>query len=221
MVKTNLHHRIRLGIAGLVVLLLAACAGPPRVTLFDPANDPGPRTTFFITANGWHSAVVIARADLPPGRIPEVADFPAARFIEFGWGDAVYYPSNDPSLGETLSAVMTPTPAVVHMVGLRRGPSRVFPGAEVVQLKAGPRAFAALIDYLDRSFARGGAARIASSGPGLYTDSRFYPATGEFHLFNTCNTWTARALVAAGFDIDDTAEAEALMQQVRALVKPR
>ena len=33
---------------------------------------------------------------------------------------------------------------------------------------------------------------------GLYADSWFYPARGLFHLFNTCNTWTARMLSAAG-----------------------
>ena len=31
---------------------------------------------------------------------------------------------------------------------------------------------------------------------------RFYAAQGRFHLGNTCNTWTARMLRAAGVDID-------------------
>jgi hypothetical protein len=31
----------------------------------------------------------------------------------------------------------------------------------------------------------------------------FFKANGEYHLFNTCNTWIARGLKKAGFDIKD------------------
>jgi hypothetical protein len=47
---------------------------------------------------------------------------------------------------------------------------------------------------------RSGRAR-ASSRAGLYPDSRFYPATGRFALWNTSNTWVAAALAAGGFPI--------------------
>jgi len=42
---------------------------------------------------------------------------------------------------------------------------------------------------------------------------------GEFHLFNTCNTWTARGLKQAGFPIQvfGTLRAEDFMLQVRQL----
>ncbi len=85
------------------------------------------------------------------------------------------------------------------------------------------RTSAVFVDFIDASFERAGAARAAATGPGLYATSRFYPAKGRFHLFNTCNTWTARALAAAGFDVSasGTSRAETLMQQVRALVRPR
>ncbi len=63
--------------------------------------------------------------------------------------------------------------------------------------------------------------RAKATGPGLYAASLFYPAVGRFHLFNTCNTWTARALAAAGFDVVDanSTKAEELMRQVRLLGK--
>jgi hypothetical protein len=31
-------------------------------------------------------------------------------------------------------------------------------------------------------------------GKGLYGDSEFYAALGAYHVFNTCNSWTARQL---------------------------
>jgi len=203
-------------------LLLAACAPPPPAP--PPSQtDLGAKTVIFVTSNGWHSGIVVAKAGLPPDRLPEAADFPEARFLEFGWGDAVFYPAKQVTLGQMLRAALVPTPAVVHVVGLRADPARSVPKAEVVSLSIGDENLGRLVDFIDASFERSGAARAAATGPGLTAMSRFYPAKGSFYLFNTCNTWTARALAAAGFDVSapGTFRAEALMRQVRALVEPR
>ena len=214
--------RRRSWMAPVLALLLTACAAaapapPPNQT------DPGAGIVIFVTSNGWHTGITVAKADLPPGRLPETADFPEARFLEFGWGDAVFYPAKRTTLGMTLRAALVPTPAVVHVVGLASEPARSFPEAEVVSLPIGGENFGRLVAFIDASFARSGAARTAATGPGLYATSRFYPATGEFHLFNTSNTWTARALAAAGFDVSASgvSRAEALMRQVRPLARPR
>ncbi len=199
-----------------LAVLLTACAPP----LAPPPGQTylAAKTVIFVTSNGWHSGIIVAKADLPPDRLPETADFPEARFLEFGWGDAVFYPAKKVTLGKTLRAALVPTPAVVHVVGLRAEPARSFPKAEVVSLPIDGENFGRLIDFVNASFQR-----VGATGPGLYATSRFYPAKGSFHLFNTCNTWTARALAAAGFDVSalGTFHAEALMQQVRALVRPR
>ena len=206
----------------MLALLLTAGAAPlptppPSQTYL------GAKTIIFVTSNGWHSSIIMAKSDLPPDRLPETADFPEARFLEFGWGDAVYYPAEQASLGKALRAALVPTPAVVHVVGLRAEPVHSSPEAEVVSLPIDDKNFGRLVEFIDASFERSGAARAAATGPGLYATSRFYPAKGRFHLFNTCNTWTARALAAAGFNVSasGTSRAEELMQQVRALVRPR
>ena len=207
-------------VLGLVMLLTdcAAAAPPSRLSQVHPES----KIVIFVTSNGWHSGVIVAKADLPPDRLPEITDFPEARYIEFGWGDAVFYPSKEMTISNTLSAALVPTSAVVHVVGLRAEPARVFTEAEIIALPIDDKNFGRLINFIDASFERSGAQRALSSGPGLYATSRFYPAKGSFHLFNTCNTWTARALAAAKFDIDaaGTLRAEALMQQVRTLVRP-
>jgi hypothetical protein len=61
---------------------------------------------------------------------------------------------------------------------------------------------------------------------GLRAQSYFYPATGAFHLFNTCNTWTAGILRAGGMEISPAGiiTAHDLMQRLgeaKALRKPR
>lgn len=201
------------------VPLTAACqptpaAVPPTAEAM-PKAEPG--VSIHIVSNGWHTGIVVARAALPTGAVPEAADFPDAPYLEFGWGDAEYYPAPRPTLGMALRAALAPSPAVVHLVGLPGHPRDVFPTAETVELRLAPAGFRKLVDYLDDTFARGGAERAQASAPGLYRFSLFYPAKGEFHLFNTCNTWTARALEAAGLPVrvSGTLRAEDLMAQIR------
>jgi hypothetical protein len=52
---------------------------------------------------------------------------------------------------------------------------------------------------------------------GIYPFSLFYPATGRFHLFNTCNSWTAQALTATGLgaSLGGVNTAEDLVSRIR------
>ena len=174
--------------------------------------------TVFVSSNGWHTDITVARADIPEGRIPESADFGNAVYLQFGWGDADYYTTPDPGIATTLGAAL-PGPAVVHLAGLRARPGAAFTGVEEIALSLEEEHFIRLITYLHDSFERSGAPRAESVAPGVYDFSRFYPATGEFHLFNTCNTWTARGLATAGVDVSasGTQSADDLMRQLRAI----
>jgi len=209
-------------LVGLVLLLLiAACAQRPPVPLSSSIAAPadGRAWTVFVTSNGFHSAIVLARADLPAGRLPETGDFPQSRFFEFGWGDAEYYPARKTTVGMALRAALLSTPSVVHLAGRVHVPVPQPPDFEVVRLALDSGAVARLVSFIEATFARGGKARAEPSGPGLYATSLFYPAHGRFHLGNTCNTWTARALAAAGLpvEVEGTTMAEDLMSQVRPL----
>ena len=206
------------------LLLTAGChassAQPAAGT--PPAGNAGggqSEVMIYVASNGWHSAIVVPRAALPPDILPEAADFPQAAYLSFGWGDATYFPEREPTTGMALRAALRPTPAVVHLAGLPAPPQDVFPGNEVVELAASAQAFEALAAYLDATFDRAGAHRAQASAPGLYRFSLFYPAKGQFHLFNTCNTWTAEGLEAGGWPIrvTGTVTAEELMVQVRPL----
>ncbi len=227
-----MSHRTAIVVGWLLSLgsvpLTAACQSSPAVAPSRTAEpvqkaDAGVGSsgdvgvTIHVTSNGWHTGIVVARAALPPGAVPEAADFPDAPYLEFGWGDSEYYPAPRPTLGMALRAALQPSPAVIHLVGLPAHPRDVFPTAEVVELRLSPAGFQGLVDYLDDTFARHGAERARASAPGLYRFSLFYPAKGEFHLFNTCNTWTARGLEAAGWpvQVSGTLRAEDVMAQVR------
>lgn len=174
-----------------------------------------------VVSNGWHTGIVLVRDDVPRAEIPETDDFPAATYFEFGWGDAEYYPAREPSFAMALRAA-TPGPAVVHLVALHDEAARVFPTTETIAVPLDAAAKRRLVAFIAASFERPPGGRATAVAPGLYRDSRFYPATGRFHLFNTCNTWTARALATAGVKLepDGVQTASELMARLRAAIGP-
>ena len=180
-------------------ITLGACAAATP----SPAADPGSRThTVRAISNGWHTAIVVDRAELvATGLLPEADDFPDAVFLEFGWGDRVYYPAQEKTLGMALDAALTGTPAVMHMAGLARPPEATYRDIEVVPVALTEDGFRRLIGAIAGDFERPDGPRVAPVSRGLYRDSYFYNAHGSFHLFNTCNTWTARMFRAGGVDV--------------------
>jgi uncharacterized protein (TIGR02117 family) len=219
----------------LISALLVACGAPSATgpSLSEPvttqpsgttrlSSSPATRT-IFVVSNGWHTSIVIARSDMLPGLIPEADDFSNARFLEFGWGDAEYYPAKDVTFAMTLRAALVPTPAIIHVAGLPVAPAYRYPMAEVVPLSLDAESLGRLVAFIDASFERGGLASASTIGPGLYPNSLFYPAKDSFHLLNTCNTWTARALATGGFTVAEagTTTAEDLMRQVRPIGQRR
>ena len=175
----------------------------------------------WVVSNGWHSGIVLARPDVPESVIPEIADFPQARFLEFGWGDAEFYPAREAGAWLALRAAF-PGPAVMHVAGLPDHPARIWPQVTILPFAMNAEALSRLLVFLRNSFDRAGAGRAAASARGIYPFSLFYPATGRFHLFNNCNTWTAQALTAMGLgaSLGGVNTADDLISRIRPFTMP-
>ncbi|MBI3126783.1 MAG: DUF2459 domain-containing protein [Candidatus Tectomicrobia bacterium] len=200
---------------------LAGCAALDSARPAPPAAEEGAAAhVVYVLSNRWHTSITLARGDLEAsGLIPEAADLPHAAFFEFSLGDRKYFPAPRPGPGIALSALLVPTPSVLHVAGLARPPQEAYPDADVAAIRLGPKALAALIERIDASFDRAGAERAKVYSPGLYPGSFFYAARGKSHLFNTCNTWTARMLSGARPDLSPSGVvvADQVMHRVRAL----
>jgi uncharacterized protein (TIGR02117 family) len=204
----------------LTAALMAAaggCAAAP-VSPAQPLNGE-PTVAIHLVSHGWHTGIVLRRVDIPTGLWPEADDFPRAEYLEVGWGDHDYYRTRDPGLWTALKAVLVPTSSVLHVVGFRAPVDVKFPASETVALELPRHGFERLAQYIHDAHVRDGAPAATALGPGLYGDGRFYPARERFHLFNTCNQWTVRALRAAGLPVEDAITGRGLMSQVRALGK--
>jgi uncharacterized protein (TIGR02117 family) len=201
-----------------ILLGLAGCTTEPYYPV--AADEPLDHEIYVINY-AWHTGIVLARRDLPAGRIPEAEDFPDAAYLEFGWGDRKYYPARDPGIGQALAAGLIPTDSVVQVAGLPRSPQDYYASAEVHAFPVTSSGILNLVEQLHAVFDRDDKERADVLHISASERMRYYPAHGRFHLFNTCNTWTARKLAAAGLPISagGVITAEQLMRRVRRLTE--
>jgi uncharacterized protein (TIGR02117 family) len=182
-----------------LVVACCACAAPVK-DLFPPGDNASTKPIYLVS-HGWHAGIVLRRTDIPADRWPENVDFPYAEFLEVGWGDKQYYQTPDAHFGITLRAALWPTSSVLHIVGFSGAVTAYYSSSEIIEIKLGEPGFELLSRYIAASFARDEGGQARPLGRGLYGNSRFYLSRESYHLFNTCNVWTARALRAASVPI--------------------
>ena len=204
-----------------VAALLAAMvvAGGCLAPVADLSPLPGdePAVTIWVLDHGWHTAIVVRRDDLERALWPAVEDFPAATFIEVAWGDREFYMATPPTPWLAIRAAFLAAESVLHVVGFSAPIAASFPESEVVELRLSRRGFDAMTRLVGEEYQRDREGRPVRLARGLYGASWFYAARGTYHLFNTCNTWVARALRAAGLPVTPTGviTAGGVMQQAR------
>jgi uncharacterized protein (TIGR02117 family) len=169
----------------ILAALLGACAHAPPETACEPTR------TLYVVSHGWHSGIVVERADLA-GRLPSLGVGKEA-YVEVGWGEERFYQARETTLGMALSAVLRPNPSVLQVVPFTGSPRAYFSNSEVRELRTDEAGYAAALDRIAASF-KPGAERLGRS---LYGEGWFYRAEGSFHLFNNCNTWVSAVLQEA------------------------
>jgi uncharacterized protein (TIGR02117 family) len=185
-------------VAWLACWLLPGCA--PSLAPAVVENEPRTERVY-VVAGGWHTEIALPVAAVPDPLAALRRDFPAARYLVFGWGARDYYMARDPGIGDLLRAT-TPGPAVMLVVPLAVSPEAFAGEANTVALRLTPEGLARLSRLLWDDVAKNAGGSPQAIGAGPYPGSVFYASVGTYDLGHTCNTWTAEALAAAGLPVD-------------------
>ena len=205
-----------------LLFLVSGCDGSPAPTRLAEPGQSLARQSVYVVSHGWHTGIIYPRAKLLE-YIPGLKNrFPTGDYLEVGWGDKGFYQANEITAGITLRAILWPSETVVHVVTVPRSPDESFTNSEIRQLCLDQPQIESLGRFLASSFSRDKAEEIVPTRKGIYGDSQFYVGVGSFHLFNTCNKWTARGLESAGFDINTTLKltASSILDYLDANEKP-
>lgn len=203
--------------------LVAICALFTYLYFPMPAPDVAPARVgdcveLHLYSNGFHSDIG-APASIFPDDHALRRLYPEARSFLIGWGEEHFYQSPGTDLMLGLDAIIPPSPTVFH-IAYNAAPSSVYLGptddTAVAVSAEGAAAFVALVDKYLALDAAGDAIPVAQGK--VVGRSMFLRSRGSFHLFNVCNHWMAKALRAAGVNVNTRAAwmAGPMVEQVRA-----
>jgi uncharacterized protein (TIGR02117 family) len=185
----------------LCVLALAATSGA-HSSLADASQSNGRTRTIFLLHNGWHAALAVRESDIVLSEFPEKRDFPGAEYFEISWGDADYFPDPNAGMLGAIKAGLWSSGSVIHIVGFVGAVEKIYRDAEIIEITLTSDRFGRLIAFIGADFSRPDPGTKAIASPGLFPNSRFYPARSKFSALRTCNTWLAEALHAAGLPVN-------------------
>jgi uncharacterized protein (TIGR02117 family) len=199
------------------LLFLSACSDKPNVIQHPEKYRSAGHHQVYVVSHGWHTGFVIPSKKVYES-IPALQDrFGLSINIEFGWGDKKFYQAEEITTVLALRAILWPTETVVHAVAVPENVNGYFSNSEAQRLCLNDREITSLVAYISNSFSKNKLADVKSLSEGIYGDSQFYKGAGSYHMFNTCNEWTAKGLKSIGMDIQPATKvtAESIMSYLR------
>ena len=188
----------------LLKLLIAANVVIITIKCFATELEKSAKNEVYVVNHGWHTGFVVHASEIQK-EIPELKQrFGNAPYIEFGWGDKEFYQANEITPDITLKAIFLPTESVLHAAAVSSKADKYFKHSEVHKFCLEDVELKSLVDFISNSFYRDESGSILKLNHGIYGDSQFYKAKGNFHIFNTCNKWTAKGLESTGMKISTT-----------------
>ncbi len=182
-----------------------------------PAATPGDCVELHLYSNGYHSDIG-APASIFPEDHPLRRLYPGADSFLIGWGDQAFYLSDGTNLMLGLDALIPPSASVFH-IAYNAASSSAYLGpnddTSIAVSREGAQRFVAFIDRFLVLDSAGNP--IRTSDGKVVGRSSFLRSRGSFHVLQVCNQWMARALRAAGINVNARAAwlAGPLIRQVR------
>jgi uncharacterized protein (TIGR02117 family) len=159
----------------------------------------------FVTDNGVHTSIVMpvisGEYDLhdyiPEEKLREENSRPY-NYYAFGWGDKEFYMNtpdwSDLELSIALQAMLWPTQSVIKVSGYYILGEDEY----TVKVNLSEEAYKILYDFLIDSFDKTEDGDLQYVAEGYGRRDAFFKARRKYHLFFTCNNWTAIGLRRAG-----------------------
>ncbi len=119
----------------------------------------------------------------------------------FGFGKRTFITAKVESFAELIMGPV-PGPGAIQVIGLGADPDEAYGPGQVIRLSLQPSQADRLSDFIWDQIGRTHAGQPRLVSPGLFPGSLFYASSQGYGLAYTCNTWSARALQAAGLRVD-------------------
>lgn len=189
-------------IGRLLVLLLAsglaACTSLP-----DKNNIPVTEVehTFYFIYREWHTSLMLDATTVARYSRHMQAEAAGRQFVRIGWGDGDYFTGRSKSVGTAAKALVASRYSALQLLSYNSSPFAQIPADTYVPIAISDEAMRKLIRYLDDSFALDTHGQLIPLPAYLEGTGHFYKSRHDYGLFANCNTWSGRALQAAGLPV--------------------
>ncbi len=200
------------------IFTFSGCSSPSKWHYLPYCKED--KVTLFVVSHGWHTGIVIKGDDITNNELSFLDEhLGKSKYYEIGWGDKGFYEAKEITSKITMQAIFWPTESVMHIVSLPEEPSKYFLQSKIIAVNVSKNGLSKLEEAIASSFKRENG-NIIKTKSGLYGNSLFFKGNGNYHITNTCNTWTAKMLEAAGVPISPflTLTAGNIMRQTETAV---
>ncbi|MCB1193445.1 MAG: DUF2459 domain-containing protein [Leptospiraceae bacterium] len=156
----------------------------------------------YIVNYGFHTAIALYHKDLPEAYLPNYKFFSGSYFIQIAWGDKDWFILENPGTSIGLKALFLPTRTTMRIEGFsHRNPKDFYGSVDVIELSVSHASFSSLLSYIQSTFKRDKYQNVIVIQKGKTGANYFYETKPTYHLFNTCNVLTAKAIKKTGIPI--------------------
>jgi uncharacterized protein (TIGR02117 family) len=183
----------RLLLALLLCLSLCHCASQQRLT-----TAPKPHRLYFVYDN-WHTTLIIQAAGVEEYSRYFKRQAAKRTYMGFGWGDAKYFTGQDTSVASATRALLWANRPALQVIDYSGDPISVTPPHTLVTLTLSQKNLEDLVAYFDQTLALNPHGEPVEMINYSEKSGYFYAAKGHYNMLSNCNSWTAKALTAAGY----------------------
>ncbi len=180
------------GLWGIPALYMAMMTPPkPNIDLPSLHSLKQAKYNIYVVNWGFHTAILIEQ---PQGWNLGPRNNPQARYVEYGWGDKVFFMLSDTSVPATLAAGLLPTDSVMYLRGRDTLPTEQNYARQLYHRQVSSQQLHTLIETLEQSFLRTAGQRLDPYPRVSTFAGEFYQGREYYVIWSDCNAWTVRHL---------------------------
>ncbi len=184
----------------IVFYLLNTTTLPAPVNLTAAADS---EKVIYLVKIRWHTGIIFKNDQVDTTVWQLINDFKEYDYVDVGWGDVAFYQAPGFDLDLAVKALFTKTNSTLRVSGFNRSINSYLQTTDYAErLILTDDEYKRLCEYIQSAYS------LNENMPVILSKHfggavKFYKAKGYYDVFNTCNTWIAKGLNAAGIKIDE------------------
>ncbi|MBX3044060.1 MAG: DUF2459 domain-containing protein [Candidatus Kapabacteria bacterium] len=155
----------------------------------------------YVVHVGLHTDFVIPKNLVTDSALKALRIFDDYQYVEIGWGDAEFYMNDGFDLMLAAKALLSLTGSVMRIEAFPKITSKIFERYKfIVELNMNYNQYHSFLKFIDSKLARNNSNQFIIAKSAKNGNVRYFRSNLNYHLFYTCNTWTAEAIKSAGYD---------------------